>query len=108
MAPPGRASYGRHMENTANAPDADDLAWLDATDTAALVRRGDVHPRELVETAIARIEKLDPELNAVIHRQFDRALDAADGELPDGPFRGVPFLLKDAVTHFAGDPEHFG
>ena len=89
-------------------PKPEALAWLDATDTADLVRRGEVHPRELVEAAITRIEKLDPELNAVIHRQFDRAIAAADGAVPDGPFRGVPFLLKDAVTHFAGDPEHFG
>ncbi|MEY2571395.1 MAG: amidase [Acidimicrobiaceae bacterium] len=85
-----------------------DLAWLDATATADLVRRGEVSPPELVDAAIARIEKLDGELNAVIHKQFDRARTEAAGDLPDGPFKGVPFLLKDAVQHFAGDPEHFG
>ena len=105
MEPLVASPYGHAMDKE---PAPEELAWLDATDAADLVRRGEVHPRELVETAISRIEKLDPELNAVIHRQFDRALAAADGEVPDGPFRGVPFLLKDAVTHFAGDPEHFG
>ena len=45
----------------------------DATGLAALVRQGQVHPRELVDEAIARIERVDPQLNAVIHRQFERA-----------------------------------
>ena len=85
-----------------------DLAWLDATATAEVVRRGEVTAAEVVDAAIERIEKLDGELNAVIHRQFERARAEAAGPLPDGPFRGVPFLLKDAVQHFAGDPEHFG
>jgi len=85
-----------------------DLAWLDATGSAELVRAGEITAVELVDAAIARIEKLDGELNAVIHRQFERARAEAAGPLPDGPFAGVPFLLKDAVQHFAGDPEHFG
>ena len=67
----------------------------DATGLADLVARGDVSAVELVEAAIARIEAFDPKLNAVIHRQFDRALREAAGSLPDGPFRGVPILFKD-------------
>ena len=47
-------------------------------------------PLELVDAAITRIEKLDHELNAVIHRRFDQAREEAAGDLPDGPFRGVP------------------
>jgi amidase len=79
------------------------------TEQAEAVRRGDVKPVELVEAAIARIERLNPELNAVIHEHFDRAREEACGELPDGPFRGVPFLLKDlAAGHRAGDPIHWG
>jgi len=107
-------SYGRHMNDTNDtAPTAgidgrDELVRLDAVATAALVRRGEIHPRELVEAAIERIDQLDPQLHAVIHRQFDRAIAACGGTLPDGPFTGVPFLLKDAVDHFAGDPLHFG
>ncbi len=83
-------------------------AWLDATAQAELVRAGEVKPLELVEDAIARVEALDPQLNAVIHTNFERARDAARGDLPDGPFRGVPFLIKDAVCHEAGEPYHFG
>ena len=82
--------------------------WLDATEQAELVRSGEVKPLELVDEAIARVEELNPRLNAVIHAQFDRAREAARGELPDGPFRGVPFLIKDAVCHEAGEPYHFG
>lgn len=73
----------------------DELARLDALGQAEQVRLGEVTSRELVERTIARIEALDPPINAVVTRVFERALAEADGELPDGPFRGVPFLLKD-------------
>ncbi len=87
----------------------DDVADLDATAQAELVRRGDATPLELVDAAIARIERLNPRLNAVIHEHYDRARAEARGPLPDGPFRGVPFLLKDlAGGHAAGDPHHWG
>ena len=87
----------------------DEFARLDATAQAELVRSGEVTPLELVEAAIARIERLNPRLNAVIHPLFDKARgQAADPALPDGPFRGVPFLVKDAVCHTAGDPYHLG
>src|SRR5262245_32123645 len=66
-----------------------DLARLDATAQAELVRSGQASPLELVDAAIARIEAVDPQLNAVIHRQFDEAREQAGGDLPDGPFRGV-------------------
>ena len=85
-----------------------DTRWLDATAQAELVRRGEVSPLELVDDAIARIEKLDPEINAVIHRRFDRAREEAKGSLPDGPFRGVPIVIKDLFADSAGDPQHDG
>jgi amidase len=85
------------------------LATADATEQADAVRRGDVAPIELVDAAIDRIERLNPQLNAVIHEHFDRARDEARGELPAGPFRGVPFLLKDlGAGNRAGDPIHWG
>ncbi len=87
---------------------SDDFARMDATAQAALVRDGDASPAELAEAAIARIEALNPELNAVIHPLFEKGLEAAKGDLPDGPFRGVPFLLKDLLAHSAGDPFHEG
>jgi amidase len=87
---------------------SDDLAALDATATAELVRKGSVSPRELVEDAIARIESVNDRLNAVITPLFEKARAAAASELPDGPFRGVPFLLKDLDVVSAGDPFHGG
>jgi amidase len=67
-----------------------------------------VSPLELVDAAINRVEKLNPELNAVIHTRFDQARDAARGELPDGPFRGVPTLFKDLGCAIEGEPYHEG
>src|SRR6476660_6843336 len=87
---------------------SDELAFLDATAQAELVRRGEVTPAELVDAAIDRIEAVNPQLNAVIIPLYDKARAVAAGPLPDGPFRGVPFLLKDAVAHSAGDPYHCG
>jgi amidase len=82
----------------------DDLTFMDATAQAELVRSGQVRPRELVDAAIARVEALNGELNAVVTKLFEKARAAADGELPDGPLRGVPFVLKDLGAHSKGDP----
>jgi amidase len=85
-----------------------DLSQLDATAQAQLVRDGDASPLELVDAAINRIEKLNGELNAVIHPLFDQARDRARGNLPDGPFRGVPIVFKDLFAAVEGDPYHEG
>ena len=88
---------------------SDELAFLDATAQADLVRRRKVSPAELVQAAITRIERVDRELNAVIIPLFEKArAEAAGPALPDGPFRGVPFLVKDIFGHTAGDPYHAG
>ncbi len=79
-----------------------ELTWLDATALAALVRRGEVTPLELVDAAIDRIERINPQLNAVITPMFAEARATAASELPDGPFRGVPFLLKDLLAAYKG------
>ncbi len=55
----------------------DDLARLDAVAQAELVRSGEASPLELVDAAIARIESLDPQVNAVIHPRFERAREEA-------------------------------
>ena len=82
---------------------ADETQWMDATEQAALVARGNATPLELLDAAINRIERLDPALNAVVIRWFDHAREvAASADLPTGPFRGVPFLLKDLWATYAG------
>jgi len=85
-----------------------EYAELDGLGLAELVRRGGVTPSELVEAAVERIERLDAELGAVVHRAFDEARAAAGGALPDGPFRGVPFLVKDLGLAVAGMPRTRG
>ncbi len=85
-----------------------ELDFLDATAQAGLVKRGEVKPVELVDAAIERIERANPELNAVVTPMYDLARRAADGELPDGPFTGVPFLLKDLFAGYAGVRMTFG
>jgi amidase len=85
-----------------------DSTWLDATAQAELVRRGDASPLELVDAAIERVERVNPQLNAVIHPLFESARDRARANLPDGPFRGVPVLFKDLGCAVEGDPYHEG
>jgi len=80
----------------------DEFTSLDATGLAGLVRRKQVKPIELVEAAIERIERLNPTLNAVVTPMYEQAREAAASKLPDGPFTGVPFLLKDLGAPFAG------
>jgi amidase len=80
----------------------------DGMGLAELVRSGDVTPLELVEACIERIERHNPALNAVIYRMDEPAREAARNNLPDGPFRGVPFLIKDIVIEYAGTPTTSG
>ena len=80
----------------------------DGLGLASLVRKGEVTPGELVEAAITRIEKLNPQINAVIHTMYDQARAAVARGLPDGPFTGVPFLLKDLLVAYAGEPLRAG
>jgi amidase len=81
---------------------------IDATEQARILRDGEASPGELLEEAIALLERLNPQLNAVIHPLFEQARQTAAGELPDGPFRGVPFLVKDLSCYMAGAPVHEG
>lgn len=86
---------------TRAADPAAEIAALDATGQAELVRRGEVTAAELTDWGIARIERLNPQLNAVITPMFERAAaQAAAG--PRGPFAGVPYLVKDLVTEVRG------
>jgi amidase len=80
-----------------------DLTRLDATAQAELVRKKEVKPIELVDAAIDRIERVNPRLNAVVTPMYDQARALAGaGAIPEGPFTGVPFLLKDLMAGYAG------
>ena len=88
----GFAEYGRY----------------DAVGLAGLVRLGEVSPAELLDEALARTALVNPQINAVIHLMEARARDAIAAGLPDAPLRGVPFLIKDLITAYAGEPMRCG
>ena len=88
-----------------------EYASYDGIGLAELVRKGEVSARELVDEAIARIERHDPALNAVVYRMDEQAREIA-GQQPEpgrgGPFQGVPLVLKDLLGDFAGVPTTCG
>lgn len=81
-----------------------EYARHDGTGLAALVREGQVTPTELARTALDAIEALNPQLNCVIETYRERVEELDESSLPDGPFRGVPFLLKRIGIAEAGRP----
>jgi len=95
---------------------SDQLANMDAIAQADLVRRKEVRPIELVEAAIERIERLNPKLNAVIHKMYDVGREVAGtwsaeieaGRAGEVIFCGVPFLLKDFIAEYKGAPFNEG
>ena len=85
-----------------------ELSRLDSYGLAELIRAGELSTTEAVQASIDRIEELDGALNAVVTERFERALEDAAGDIPDGPFKGVPFILKDLWTSSADEPMHLG
>jgi amidase len=75
---------------------------FDALGLAALIRKKEVSPSEVCEEAVRRIEQVNAQLNAVITPMYDMARKTLQGPVPEGPFSGVPFLLKDIKEEFAG------
>jgi amidase len=87
---------------------ASELMSMDATDQAALLKKGGVSAEELLEASTLQIETLNPILNAVIHPMFEKARAQIKSVPAGAPFAGVPFLVKDILCHTAGDPYHMG
>ena len=95
---------------------ADELIGYDAIALGEFIRKGELSPDELLETTIQRIEKVNPKLNAVIHKMYDQAHETAEkwsskvktGKAKDVIFCGVPFLLKDLTAEYKGAPLHEG
>ena len=80
----------------------------DGLGLARLVRSGDASAAELLDAAITRVEARNPELNAVVSPLYDQARAAIAAGLPDGPFTGVPYLLKDLGAHYTGAVTSYG
>ena len=75
---------------------------FDGLGLAELIKKKEVSAEELLNEAIQRIERTNPYINAVIIRMYDLAREEITRGLPEGPFKGVPFLLKDLRTAYAG------
>ena len=86
----------------------DEYARCDALGLAALVKNGDNSPRELAQTAARAVDVINPTINAVVETYADRIDDLDERSLGSGPFRGVPFLMKDVFGHEAGRRMEFG
>ena len=94
----------------------DELVGYDAVGLSELIRKGEITPAELLETTIKRIEKLNPKLNAIIHKLYDQARTAAANlssdikgtKTKDSAFGGIPFLLKDLIAECKGTPFNEG
>lgn len=110
----GAALAGGAAALAAHAPLAQGMAVLgrnrrfaeyrrhDAVGLAKLVEKGDASPLELLDIAIARAEEMNPRIHAIVLEHFELAREAVRAGLPDGPFRGVPFLLKDLGVQMGG------
>ncbi|MDH3661375.1 MAG: amidase [Alphaproteobacteria bacterium] len=80
----------------------------DALGLAELVAKGEVTSKELLDTAIACLEEVNPRINAIAQLAVDAAMATIDHGVPAGPFRGVPFLLKDLGAAAIDVPSHLG
>lgn len=86
----------------------DELSGLDATALAGLVARGEVSADALLDRALDAVARINPQINAVVLPQEAAARRAIRAGLPRGPFRGVPFLLKDLGCEAVDFPSHNG
>lgn len=94
----------------------DEFFGHDAVALGELVRNREIKPTELLETVVSRIEKINPDLNAIIHKLYEQARQTAEewesrietGEANEAIFCGVPFLLKDFFAEYKGVPFHEG
>lgn len=82
----------------------DEYIKHDALGLAALIREKQVSAQEVLEAAMARLEAVNPQINAVIHKMYDEAKAMLAQFDPQAPFAGVPFLLKDLGIHIKGQP----
>lgn len=87
---------------------ADELIGYDAIALGEMIQKGEIGPTELLEAIIKRIERVNPKLNAVIHKMYDQAREIAERRPAGGLFGGVPFLLKDLIAEYKGVPFHEG
>lgn len=85
----------------------DEYRRHDATALAGLIAKREMKAEDVLELAIARAEQVNPAINAIVHKQYDRARKEIPG-LPSGPLAGVPYLIKDLAFLDKGEPARLG
>src|SRR5258708_29721473 len=80
----------------------------DAVSLAGLIAKRQVSSKEVLEVAIGRAEQVNPAINAIVHKQYEQARKAIAAALPEGPLKGVPYLIKDLGFFDSGEPATFG
>ncbi|MDP6345268.1 MAG: amidase, partial [Alphaproteobacteria bacterium] len=85
-----------------------DYRQFDGIGLAQAITKGELSAEEVLEAAIARAEAVNPTINAVVHAQYDQARQRLAEGPGDGPFQGVPYMLKDLGAFDAGQPCTFG
>src|SRR5215472_10586561 len=86
----------------------DEYRKHDAVSLAGLIAKREVSAEEVLEAAIARAEQINPAINAIVHKQYEQAHKAVAAGLPNGPLKGVPYLIKDLGFFGTGEPATFG
>jgi Asp-tRNA(Asn)/Glu-tRNA(Gln) amidotransferase A subunit family amidase len=86
----------------------DEYRKHDATALAGLIAKREVSASEVMEAAIARAEQVNPAINAIVHKQYDKARKAVADGAPKGPLGGVPYLIKDLAFLEKGEPARLG
>ena len=80
----------------------------DAVSLTGLIAKRQVSAKEVLEVAIGRAEQVNPAINAIVHKQYEQARKAVSAGLPEGPLKGVPYLIKDLGFFQTGEPATFG
>jgi amidase len=86
----------------------DEYRKHEATALAGLIAKREVSAKDVLEIAIARADEVNPAINAIVHKQYDRARKAIAAALPQGPLAGVPYLVKDLAFLDKGEPARLG
>jgi Asp-tRNA(Asn)/Glu-tRNA(Gln) amidotransferase A subunit family amidase len=80
----------------------------DAVSLAGLIAKREISAAEVLEATIARAEQVDPAINAIVHKQYERAREAVAAGLPEGSLKGVPYLIRDLGFFETGEPATSG
>ena len=104
----GRSSFSISFSRRPAGHEVEEYRKHAAISLAGVIAKRQVSVKEVLETAIARAEQVNPVINAIVHKQYEQARKVVAAGLPEGPLKGVPYLLKDLGFFETGQPVTFG